>query len=358
MKQFLVIIVTIVFIVTLCGCSVFEANENNYQSTTHEYKTDVEINIKENADQNMSNTLEDVKDLNLSSIDTSSNIQESVVEEMFIQIDNVKTDSRELVSFGEIDSDLSKIESILDGYGQKISIMAYSVDGKKAIAYNTDQKYFSACTIKAAYVLSCCKQIDKGLCSPEEMMAYESHHYHKGSGKIKNQAYGTKYSIKTLLHEALFISDNVAYEMLVDRFGHEYYNQMVTDLGCTGLKLRGLWSHDVTVKDMVLLWQEIASYIESNKPMSEVMRKACTNSPFNYGCQFMNNIDYSHKSGDNFGDAPAYNDAGIIWAKNPYIYVVLTNSEGGSETKNVINETMSKIFDIMQSSDEEIENQR
>ena len=324
---------------SLCACDLsFKAGEENYESTTHEHE------------QTPSGTVSTTETLiNSSETQTTSiSISNTELKDEKINWNDIVADGRNVKTFGDLNEDLSEIETILDGYGQKISVIAYSLDGKKAIAYNTNQKYFSACTIKAGYVLSCCKQIDQGLYNADDVMKYESKHYHKGSGKIKNQPYGTKYSIKTLLHEALYISDNVAYEMLVDYFGHEYYNKMIKKLGCTGLELKGLWSHNVTVKDLAVLWSEIGSYLDSGAPMAETLRKACTNSPYNYGSQFTSDVDYSHKSGDNFGDYAAYNDAGIMWAETPYVYVVLTNSEGGATTKNVINKTMSKIFDIMQ----------
>ena len=67
-------------------------------------------------------------------------------------------------------------------------------------------------------MLSICKQIDAGVADESELLTYESKHYHKGSGQIKNSAYDTKYSIGTLIHESLNISDNVAYEMLILNF--------------------------------------------------------------------------------------------------------------------------------------------
>ena len=337
-------ITAFILALSLCACNLpFEVGEDNYESTTHEY---------EQTPSGTVSTTETTIDQSTEPTTSETEVEEKPLD-VRIKWEDIIAAGRDIKVFGDIDEDLSEIETALDGYGQKISVLAYSLDGKKAIAYNTNQKYFSACTIKAGYVLSCCKQIDQGTYNADDVMTYESKHYHTGSGKIKNQPYGTKYSIKTLLHEALYISDNVAYEMLVDYFGHEYYNKMIKKLGCTGLELKGLWSHNVTVNDLGILWSEIATYLESDSTMSETLRKACTNSPYNYGSQFTTDVDYSHKSGDNFGDYAAYNDAGIMWGETPYVYVVLTNSEGGTTTKNVINKTMSKIFDIMQSSGKE-----
>lgn len=282
--------------------------------------------------------------------EVSSEVEEKpLIIENYIKIEDITTNNSELKTFGDLNVDVSKIQSILNNYNKNISILTYSLDGKKAIAYNTEKTYFSACTIKAGYVLSCCSQIEEKMANKDTLLTYQSKHYHDGSGKIKNQPYGTQYTIEKLIHECLSISDNVAYEMLYDYFGIDHYNRMINDLGCDGLSLNGMWAYKVKVNDLAALWLAINKYFESGSEMSNILKNACTNTPFNYGSRFLTNVNYSHKSGDNFGQFAAYNDAGIVWSENPYVYVVLTNSEGDSIDKNTVDNAMSQIFEIMQS---------
>lgn len=268
--------------------------------------------------------------------------------ENLVSINEITEMGKELKLYGNIsDKDMSALEGILKNYNKNISLIAFSKDGSRALAYNTSQTYFSACTIKIGYMLSVCKQIDAGVADESELLTYQPKHYHKGSGQIKNSAYGTKYTIGTLIHESLNISDNVAYEMLIDRFGFEHYNKMVTDLGCTSVQLNGLWASRAKLKDFILIWDEAYDYFTSDAKMAARMKVACTNTPFNYGTETLQGIDYSHKSGDNFGYSAAYHDAGIVWDENPYIFAVFTNSEGKSTDINTVNRAMEIVNDVM-----------
>ena len=274
--------------------------------------------------------------------------EENPEPEALVKISEIEEIGKELKLYGDIsDKDISELESILKGYGKNISLIAYSKDGSRALAYNTSQTYFSACTIKIGYMLSICKQIDAGVADESELLTYESKHYHKGSGQIKNSAYGTKYSIGTLIHESLNISDNVAYEMLIDRFGFTEYNKMITDLGCTSIQLNGLWASRAKVKDFILVWDSAYDYFTSDAKMASHIKNACTNTPFNYGTETLQGIDYSHKSGDNFGYSAAYHDAGIVWDENPYIFAVFTNSEGKATDIKTVDRAMEIVNELM-----------
>ena len=155
-----------------------------------------------------------------------------------------QTETDSLLTYGDIDPEdpetaeaLQTIQTLLDGYSKRVSFCAYALDGSRAITYNCEEKYFSACTVKAGFLLYCCLAIEQGLASKDEVMYYQEKYYHKGSGKIKYSPYGTPYTIEYLIQECLRISDNVAYEMLSAYFGHTGYNEMIDTLGLDRLRL-------------------------------------------------------------------------------------------------------------------------
>ena len=253
--------------------------------------------------------------------------------------------------YGELDPNDSRViqlQNVLQGYNKKISLVVWRKDGSKALSYNTQQTYFSACTVKAGFMLSVCKLIDQGLADENAMMAYEEKYYHRGSGRIRKNPYGAKYSLKTLVNLSLSISDNVAYKMLNAYFGRDEYNAYMDQLGCPSLKSDGMWVYNANVRDYIIIWNEIYDYVLSDAKMAETFKIACTNTDFNYGTESLpEGIDYSHKSGDNFGASAVYNDAGIVWHDNAYIYAVFTNSEGTSYDIKTVNSVMDIVYDIM-----------
>lgn len=331
-------LVLILCLVIFSGCTTKSTNIENTTSTT---KQPLQTEENENS---LSQTNED-----LPTIEENLNIENTTIEQKY-KIEDLKNTNKELIIYGDTINNIDNIKEKLSSYNKNISVVIYALDGDFGLVYNTNQTYFSACTIKIGYVLSCCKQIDEGKESKDTVLTYQQKHYHGGSGQIKNQPYGTKYTIATLIDKCLSISDNVAYEMLVDHFGYEYYNQMVNDIKCESIKLNGLWASKAKTLDFVKLWNSVNEYFETETEMSKVLKNACTNTSFNYGTKTISGVDYSHKSGDNFGTFAAYNDAGIVWCEKPYIYVVFTNSEGTTYDTNVVNTVMRSIFDDVNSS--------
>ena len=250
-----------------------------------------------------------------------------------VTVTDIRDTNPTVYGYGNIKNptQLKELEKILDTYIPEISVVAISLDDDRAMGY----------------VLNCCKIIEENNIDINTTMTYQEKHYHGGSGEIRYQPYGTKYTLKELLTKCLYISDNVAYEMLLDYFGLTEYNEMVKELGCDSLHLDDMWVTYTKAKDLAIIWQEVDKYFSTGSEMSKVLKNACTNSPYNYGTLEIKE-EYSHKSGDNTGTYAAYNDAGIVWHKEkPYVYVVLTHSEGTWNDESTVNNAMNLVYDIM-----------
>lgn len=231
---------------------------------------------------------------------------------------------------------LSSIEDILKGYKKRISVIAYPIDGENGFSYNSDMGFFSACTIKAAYVFSLCRYLESEDYDLSTKLTYKEKHYHGGSGTIRYSAFGSRYTVEYLITQALSISDNVAYVMLLDYFGRDFHNEYMDELGCETLKTNGMWAPKATTADFVVLWNELYDYFREGTEYSELYRKACTNSDYTYLAEGMTAWDYSHKSGHNYGSNPSYNDVILVWKERPYILAVFTASEGDESDRKVV----------------------
>ena len=233
----------------------------------------------------------------------------------------------------EYSSALSELETVLDGYNKNISVVAYSLDNNKALAYNTEIDLFCACTVKAAYSLYACKEMEKGNGSLDTTMVYEKKHYEPGTGDMQYSSFGTVFDMKTIIDKSMRISDNVGYLMSVDYFGREGYNKWISDLGCESLQIKPtVWSLHAKAKDLATVWREIYEYFGTDTQYSEFLYNSCTGTPNNYATASLSGVEYSHKQGNNrSGDWLAYSDAGIVWKDgSPYIIVILTDAPGPS----------------------------
>lgn len=267
---------------------------------------------------------------------TSSQVEEvSRYDDLFTEMTNFGTT---VTAYGDLKNDeykdaLKELETVLDNYSRNVSVVAYALDNNKALAYNTSEELFCACTVKAAYALYACKQMEEGNGSLKTEMVYESKHYEPGTGDMQYSSFGTVFTMETIIDKTMGISDNVGYFMMVDYFGRDGYNEWVRDLGCPSLQISPtVWSLHAKAKDLAVIWREIYNYFETDSEYAEFLKKTCTNTPNNYATAALENVDISHKQGHNSsGGWFAYSDAGIVWkGDNPYIIVVLTDAPGPS----------------------------
>ncbi len=269
---------------------------------------------------------------------------------ILVNLSDMENQGRDGLSYGDLkNSDLIvELESILDGYAPNISVAAYSLDGSKGYIYNGKQEYFSACTIKMPWMLYLCSELDKGTYDKNTVLVYQEENYRIGSGIIRKGNYGDSYTIEELVNLCLSISDNVAYDMLVKYMGRSGFNSFADALGYQSFKINSwsLWSHNSIVRDYLGLWCKVYDYFLTETDGAKLLKSSCTNTKFNYGTLTLKGEDYSHKSGDNFGDNCVYNDAGLVWSDSPYVYAVFTKSEGTPYDKQIVNSVMSIIHNL------------
>ncbi len=252
-------------------------------------------------------------------------------------LENLKV-GKTLAAKGELESEqyadaLLRLEGILKGYNRSISITAYSLDGKKAIGYNTQQGIFCACAVKAPYTLYCLKQMEQGKATLDTKMIYEQKHYEPGTGDMQYSPIGTEFTMKTMLHKSMSISDNVGYLMSVDYFGRDGYNEWIKSLGCPSLEIKPtVWSLRASSRDLAVAWCEIYEFFREGGEYAEFLYESCSGTAGNYATQSLKGVEYSHKQGHNrSGDWTSYTDAGIVWKEgSPYIIAIVTDAPGPS----------------------------
>lgn len=246
--------------------------------------------------------------------------------------------SKTITVTGELQSDqysekISELQNILNGYSRNISLSVYAIDGRKALYYNTEAEIFGACTVKAAYTLYACKQMEAGNGNLSVPLTYEEKHYESGTGDMQYSPFGTVFTMETALHKSMSISDNVGYLMAVDYFGRDGYNAFISELDCDSLQINPtVWSLHTKSQDLVKLWCEIYNYFQTDTEYSRFLYQYCTNTAGNYATAALSGVDYSHKQGHNStGDWLSLSDAGIVWkGDTPYIIAILTDAPGPS----------------------------
>lgn len=206
---------------------------------------------------------------------------------------------------------------------QNAGFYVIDINTEMSFGYNADYEFFSASTIKAGYALFCFKEISKGNATFTDVVKYEKKHYISGSGSTQRSVYGTLFTVKVLLYRMLYESDNIAYYMLIDKFGLDGYNNMVTNLGCTNtLSASSKWGN-LSPHELGLIWEEIY-YFRDTCEEGALLWKYLTENLFNEIKTSLPEYDIvAHKSGwsDN-----ACHDAGVVMSDTPYIVIVMSEN--------------------------------
>lgn len=206
-----------------------------------------------------------------------------------------------------------------------IGVGLYKLDGTTGYEYNAQTPINSACTIKAAYALYVLKECERrGIDIWSTFLTYEERHSDPdGSGDIQLYAsYGAQYSIADLVRLLLQVSDNVAYNMLLDEFSlNDFYVQN------SALGGQNDWSKwgKASVQQRKNEWIEIFNYVNSSSWYAQTLRDDLTGTQYAYFLQGMQNWhNYMQKSGwtEDNPEYPATSQVAII--DDSYILIVLT----------------------------------
>ncbi|MBO4228783.1 MAG: serine hydrolase [Clostridia bacterium] len=256
--------------------------------------------------------------------------------------------SNELFLYG-IQAEADELRLLLESYPYRITLLAYSTDGKRALSYRKKDTYHSACTIKAAYLLYVCTVLDSGEESGETELEYGERHYYEGSGRVRFSEPGTRFTIEYLIRQVLSISDNSAYRMLLEHFGVDGYNRMLWDIGASSYYLAPdtMFSGKASPVELLRIWNAVYEYLGSDAEHAPLYRSSCTDTDHAYGAMTLTDYSYSHKSGENLYRFPTTNDAGIVWAETPYLYCMFTDTAYTEEKQEQINEIMRQVHRLM-----------
>ncbi len=202
----------------------------------------------------------------------------------------------------------------------------------KATVYYTDvnQKYYfafgdnnihnTASTIKAPYAT----YLLKSGADLSEVLVMEKRHVFTGSGVLKNEPIGSKYSVGDLIRYMITRSDNTAYAMLLERFGTKGFREYSQSLGLD-FKLPSGGSTTCTIREMATFLLDIYQYRETER--GKLLIKHMKNCSYSLQIPKAVKHEVAHKFGFIY-EGKAFHDMGIVYAPTPYIELIFTKIDG------------------------------
>lgn len=236
----------------------------------------------------------------------------------------------------KLKTDTSKLNALVKNYPYDTSILAIRVSDGSYIAYNIDQKYSCASTIKAPYSMYVYSLAANKQISLNDTIKYQSYHYFGGSGVLKYNNIGTSYTIRDLVRYSMIDSDNIAHTMLYDRFGNGV-DELFAASG-SSLSMRSSEWPQISARDVAIWWNEILEFRDTGAIGKEFFDIALSvRSPILVEALGTRDQAFAHKSGWVRNVA---HEAGIIMSDDPYILVVLTTKSYNSAdtyTSHIVN---------------------
>lgn len=232
---------------------------------------------------------------------------------------NSKIDSENLP-----DSINNIIKEINDYYNQSNNYFAFAYKDIYTgfmVSYNEKQQIFTASTIKGPTDIYIYEMASLGKINLDEELTYTGNYYNTGSGVLKNNKINTNYSVRTLLNYSTVYSDNVAHNMLMDKYGRENMLSFWQGLGTNSIFTANNNWGVVNAHDAVIYMSELYRfYLENDIYGLELMNNFLNAKPKFISGE--NNYQVANKSG---WSGTVIHDVSIVFANNPYIVVALSN---------------------------------
>ncbi|HPT84729.1 MAG TPA: serine hydrolase [Bacillota bacterium] len=239
-----------------------------------------------------------------------------------------------------------EVEVTVEEY-PKIALFYQDITRGYTYSYNDGEVFYSASCLKAPFALSLLEaataeitgSAEKRVYDFDEIYTYTAADAQTGSGIITKQPEGTEYTYLELIELLLSQSDNVAYAQLKKKYGTDGFRALASRLGTTAMR-RDLST--MTASDGGKVMLAIYEFISGDSPYAQFMYDAMVKS--NHRVLIPAAVPgkpVAHKYG---WDVDAYHDMGIVFDKNPYVVVILTNlDEGGSEVDDYIRSVLKLV---------------
>ncbi len=218
------------------------------------------------------------------------------------------------------------------------SIIYYDINTGYKYTYNKDKVYFGASLIKT---LSALYIYEKALINEsilDKKLIYLENYLKHSSVMMGRLGFGDQVSIRDLVNYSISVSDNTAYQMLLEYIGFDNLKAYGHSIGNKyTLEGNDRINGKISPEDAFNYMRRLYSYINNNDKLGQELRGYFKN---NYALYFENKkVPILHKSGDWI---EAHHDIAIIEDENPFIIIVLTNHGQGEKVS--IKDISTKIY--------------
>lgn len=190
------------------------------------------------------------------------------------------------------------------------------------VSYNVDGAIFTASAIKAPAMIYIYEMASLGKIDLNERLVYTSNYYHGGTGVLKNKAVNTSYTVEELIQYTIYNSNNIAYKMLMDKYGRENIYAFWKEKGAVNIfEINTIWGY-MSTNDARIYMKELYRFYKENEEYGGRLIEHFKKATWKLITDKNGEYNTANKGG---WSGTAIHDVAIVFDENPYILVVLSN---------------------------------
>lgn len=239
---------------------------------------------------------------------------------------------------------LDELNALAEQFNGQSAFYLLNLDDGMEVRFNEDVYMFAASTIKLPYSYYIYTVFEENG-GADELKEFEERFRRDGTGEIQKMEAGTFFTLGELVNYSIVCSDNIAYEMLYERFGWEGYNELLerwgfrkyvskyTKYGSVSPRLLGrFWREIYTKRDAGGVWDEFyAAVLDTTySPIKNTLGSK---------------VEVANKTGWANG---YYHESGIVFREHPYVIVVMTVCEGSKEDREYVGQLIRAADSFME----------
>lgn len=225
------------------------------------------------------------------------------------------------------------------------------LDNPTLVSAAGDKTFESASLVKLAILVELARRFEAGQCHPEDTLVFEERFRVGGSGHLQKEPAGGKYRLDELAEWTITESDNVATDMLFAYLKLDTLEPAMRTLGMKQMTVRRtIFAFEeidrgrdnlISADDLATLYGKIArKELPRSEWMLQILHKTHRHDLLQ--AKLPKDLKVAHKSGELTG---FLHDGGILYAKEPYVLVILTQAEK-TDSERFIRGLSGEIFAV------------
>ena len=250
--------------------------------------------------------------------------------------------------------------------GAEVAVAFRTLDGRSQVLIDPDKPFHAASTMKVPVMIELFRQARAGTVALDEPIAVrnEFHSIVDGStyklsegddsDKAIYAAVGKTLTLEQLNEAMITVSSNFATNLLIEKLGVEKIRATVATLGADGMQvLRGVedqkafdkgLNNSTTARGLMVLFDRLghgrAVDAKSDAAMIDVLKRQKFNDAIPAGLPAgPSRVEVAHKTGN---ITRIHHDAAIVYAKRPYVLVILVRGIQEQKVSAALMEQISR----------------